>query len=229
MRKCLLAAACGLAITGSTEAAVVYQNTANAAADWFSPKVLDDVTASGGGPVIIQAMDFGVENWHPTQSWDVDAVVTFWDSINAAAGNYEEVRSGNLGSFRRHLGSIAASTPLTTGMFTLDTPVTVADGSFGVEIAIYATGSTSYVGDEINGSVYPMITGKQTPTVGSSSVAYWSDVDWDSLITGFDKVTPSGGPDARDGLYLQINAVPEPASLGLVCLGGFLLARRRRS
>lgn len=224
MRKSVLTGIVfALVLTAGAHGGIVYDSTAGLQmGDIYSTNVLDDCVLSGGGPVTIQAMHFGFENVDAV-SERVDAIISFWDSVNVAATNTEIVNTVLLGTFRHPLGLVAGGSVQTTGLFNLPSAIGVADGSLGVQVFIVQEGTETQAN-----YVYPLMTIGDAPVVGSTSDAYWSDTDQDGTpFLGWDKVG-AGTPGAYANLYLQLSDVPEPATLSLLAFCGLgMLARRR--
>lgn len=233
MRKNVAAGAIStlaLAVAGAglANGAIIYDTTAgNQLGENQSTNVMDDVVIPGGGPVTIQKINFGVENWD-TNDEDVDALISVWDTLDLNATNYGTVNTVQLGTtYRHHLGNITAGTIVHTGLFNLPVAVNVPDGDFGVQIYIVKKDTTTAAD-----SVAPLMTWGPgaDPVVGQTSKAYWSDRNQDGTpFVGLDKTAPLTEGEYVN-LYLQIDPVPEPTSVGLLTgVGGaILLARRRR-
>ena len=228
MRKIFLLAtlACGLSAgagAGQAHADVLYDTTAgDLHTNAFGPApMLDDVTVAGGaGPATITGMNFGFFN-ASTDAEDVDAIVTFWDDMNTAASGSTVVNSGNLGSFRKPIGSVAGSATGTTGLFTLPAEIQVPDGAFGVQIDFVYAGSNDL-------SSVDALLSRNLPSVGTTEDKFWSD-DGDGVFRGSDAVLFNpNNPTTHANFYLRVDGVvPEPASAGVV-MGALALAALRR-
>jgi len=224
-RLIVLGAALALGVCAAAANAAIVFDTSTVGTPWgdFYPNDLDDINAAGGGPVTIRSMLFGVESFADT---DVDAIVTFWDSVDTSVPITDMstvVNSDQLGSFRMPLGLISNGEVYTTGLFNLPTPITDSDGSFGVQIQVVLAGT-----DTMTYDVTPLLSAGEFdyPTVGTSVQSYWQDVNESgSTFTGDEQAYY-----ANLRLQLSDTVVPEPCGLALIGLAAFpLLLRRKRA
>jgi hypothetical protein len=187
---------------------------------------LDDATLAGGvGPIVIRAMNFGYANLG-SSSQNVDALVTFWDNVNINATGSTTVNSGNLGSFRRPIGPVAAGNTGTTGLFPLTTPISVPDTTVGVQIDFVLAGTNTP-------SEVAALLSSNLPTVGSTADKFWSDDQSPGgVFQGQDAVFYDGFSADHPNFYLALDTepVPEPGTAAATVACGVVgLLRRRRA
>jgi MYXO-CTERM domain-containing protein len=224
----LLSAILVLVLAGAAPADTLYDATGGTlfADEGFGAAArLDDATFTNAvaTPVKITAMDFGYANIG-SGSQEIDALVTFWEEVNTSATGSTIVHTGNLGTFRHPIGAVAAGATGTTGLFTLASPVQVADGDVGVAIQ-FVLAETEDQADSV------AVLNSTAPTIGTTVSGYWSDdFNTDGQFEGDEKVTP-GMANPNPNFYLRLDGetVPEPVGLSLLGLAGLLLRRRRRA
>ena len=220
-------ALCATAVvaTRPVQATVLYDTTGGVQhTNAFGPAPMLDDVGIASGPATITAMNFGFRNTS-TDPESVEAVVTFWDSMNTAATGTTVVNGTSLGSFRVAVGGIAGSATGTTGLFNLATPISVPDTSFGVQIDFVFTGTD-------DASDVDALLSKDLPTVGTTADRFWSD-DGDGVFRGNDAIIFNpGNPTTHANFYMRIDGVvPEPGSAGVagVALVSLAAGRRRRA
>jgi hypothetical protein len=230
MRRVLIALAVTCAIAGAAAADVtLYDTTLGGAAtrhdNPFGPAPLLDDIGVAQPSAKVTAMEFGFTNTSAAAE-DVDAVVTFWDNMNVAPVNpTDTVNTTSLGSFRRHIGSIAGSATGSTGLFSLVAPINLPDSSFGVQIN-YVLTTTNTLSELV------ATLADNLPAVGTTVDQYWSDdQNPGGVFQGQDAVFPNPfTPSIHENLYLRIDGtVPEPsafAAIGVACAAG--MCRRHR-
>ena len=224
--RCLLAI---LFVTGAivqlapAQVITLYDTTGDGLHDNpFGPAAMLDDLNVAVGPVQLTAMEFGYHNTGSDE--DVDALVTFWDNMNVNATSSTVVNTGNLASFRRHIGVVPDGGVGTTGLFNLPSIINVPDDDFGVQIQFVLTNTNTLSSVEARLSDI-------LPTIGTTADKYWSDDQSPGgSFQGMDAVSFNpGNPTVHENLYLRIDGtVPEPASIaGLVAMGFMSLGRRR--
>lgn len=180
--------------------------------------------ASGGGPVVVEGINFGGLNIGTTTQ-TVEAVVTFYDDVDSDATGNTVVTSGPpLATFTFAFGEFGPGGGGTTG-FTLPTPVAFPDDDFGISIAFEIFGTD-------NPSTVVAMLVDAPPTTGTSTAGYWSDhVNPDGQFQGSERILPSAGGNTQANFHLtMIGQIPEPtAAAGLLGTTALLLARRRRT
>ena len=231
MWRVLIALAVTCALVRAAAADVtLYDTTLGGAAtrhdNPFGPAPLLDDVGIAQSTAKVTAMEFGYTNTGGAAE-DVDALVTFWDNMNIAATGAATVNTTSLGTFRRHIGSIASGATGSTGLFSLVSTINLPDNSFGVQIN-YVLTTTNTLSDVV------ATLADNLPAVGTSVDQYWSDDQSPGgVFQGQDAVFPNPGtPSIHENLYLRIDGtVPEPsafAAIGVACAAGMCQRHRQK-
>jgi hypothetical protein len=167
---------------------------------------------------------------------DSDAIVTFYDTEDGTAAGTTVALTNPLGAARVHIGAIASAATnrgFTTGFFDIQDQtaggVAIPDGVGGVSIRFVATGTN----DILPGTTITPGLSTGTVGVGSNVLTYiyldgFAGAPLDGSYTGAERVGFGGANANNNKLWLQLDNVPEPGSIGMLLVGVAALARARR-
>lgn len=166
-----------------------------------------------------------------------------WDNVNTAAAANTSVNSGLLTSvtFNRAVTAANVNQAFLTNITFTPGSLLLTDANFGYQM-VYSTpgsqvvnaanGTVNYTPNTIGGSAF--LIDKSVGGNGNSTNGFYSDADGDKFLESTEFFAFAAPNDVKSNVYLQITgdlrAIPEPASLSLIGLGGMtLLARRRKA
>ena len=174
-----------------------------------------------------------------TAGGTVDVGWFIWDDVNTTGGAGVPVFSNLIGwgTFERTVAPEGGASSVTTTITVPDGLMITDDQSFGYQM-VYAVPDTIQVnGDTVTftptaSGMTASMRGLGTSGQGSSSNGWFQDQDGDGILESTEFFAFGAPNDVNSNIYLQVNAskitIPEPASAGLMALGGLALLRRRR-
>ena len=193
---------------------------------------VEDGTFGGSGPFSVDTIRLGYYN-DSAVPISIDALVTFYDTVNFSTSNTGSAVSSPIGSQYR-LNFLAAPgkdgggnflTLNETGQMSLTGgALSFPDSTFGIKIEFVNANTNTH-----NNTVVPIFHNVPV-TVGSSNELFFADWDGDGTASGTDwgnwRDDGAGFPAAN--LYVELSNVPEPGTLAMTAIGAAAVLRRRR-
>jgi hypothetical protein len=230
--------------TEAVQIAYDYTGTGPGLVDSARPSNVGDFGSTINIPAgfVLDVTQIQVARVNGTVGGSFDVGFYLWDNTNPAAPAGTSINSTLLasGTFNRN-STGALNSVLTTNLTITPGTLLLTDSNVGFQM-VYSTpgsqvvnaaaGTVNYTPDPNGATAF--YEDRNASGIGNSPNGFFEDINGNKILESTEGVAFAAPNDVKSNVYLQITgelrAVPEPASLGLIGLGGMtLLARRRKA